>query len=196
MTCCEWSEGYTEDAKDVCQSCENREFRLLYDSCPDGRCKGPRDCARHKHLWDRPEGWPTSYPPPENAGDASRIAPSHRYNARGTKAERDQRRAEKAKIKQEESPQQITKRWEGYSNRLDALISAHLAPRPAKETRQQKEVRFAAAEDAACDAMARRIEARRIEEWRQEDDTESQVESYKNLAVGESISNVMGLLAG
>jgi len=85
MACCEWSDGYTEGAKDVCQPCMDREFRALYDSCPDGRCKGPRSCAKHKHLWDRPEGWPESYPPPANA--AGGIVPSQRYNARGTRAE-------------------------------------------------------------------------------------------------------------
>ena len=178
MACCEWSEGYTEGAKEVCPSCEDREFRLLYDSCPDGRCRGQRDCSKHKSMWDRPEGWPTSYPKPENTGNTAKIGAYHR----GTDADVAQRKGEKAKQEAAagETPEATKKRWTGYSDRLDALMGVQKTTkgRRKKETDAEREERL----DAACDAMARRIEARRVEEWGDID-----------CAVGEPISGLMGL---
>lgn len=49
-----------------CDGCLSRAYQRMWDTCADSRCSGGRECPQHRHLYERPDDWP-SYPLPESA---------------------------------------------------------------------------------------------------------------------------------
>jgi len=179
--CCPWVNGWQEDSE-PCKACLDREFRILYDKCSDGRCSGKRDCEKHSHLWDRPPNTPTEYPRPASARlkkEGERIVtPYHR----GTDAETAQRKARRKKKAEDKARRDAEEddgdddaspdSWRKVSDSLKDILG------------EDDDDNYSYNEDRKITEMARRIESRRIARYGSID-----------AAVGEPVSRVMGFLA-